>query len=86
MSGRGRPPVCSEAVRRRVVELRIEGLSLQGISDAMNEAGCPTPSGRKVWSRYTVHRLLWSKHVSEYMDKLDEASESHTDAMVGLPD
>jgi hypothetical protein len=60
------PPEILEPVRQRAAGLRptIEALqasgvtSLQGMAAALNEAGIPTPRGKRQWHPVQVRRLL----------------------------
>jgi hypothetical protein len=64
----GRPRQCPDDVRKLVVQLHREGLSLRKIAAQMNERGYPTPSGKAIWSHKTVDYLLATRHVRELID------------------
>jgi hypothetical protein len=55
---RGRPPCCPTEVVLRVITLRAQGMSLAAISTVLNEEGVRTPSGRRVWQKFHVDRLV----------------------------
>jgi hypothetical protein len=48
-----------------IVELRHQGLSYGAISDVLNAEGVPTPSGRPVWLRSYVDRVLHTRYAQE---------------------
>ncbi|MGH3374159.1 MAG: recombinase family protein [Actinoallomurus sp.] len=70
--GRGRPPLCPPGVRKRVVELRRQGLSLSATSDRLNSERLPTPAGKPVWTKSHVDRLLHTGHVRKLIAQLED--------------
>ena len=68
-SGRpGRPPACPREIVIYVVELRRQGLSYAEISAELNREGIPTPTGRPVWQKSYVDRLLHTRYAQEVWD------------------
>lgn len=55
----GGPRLVSDELRQRVVSMRAEGSTLQGIADRLNAEGIATGRGG-AWRRGTVHALLRS--------------------------
>lgn len=66
----GRPPVCPLAVVMHVVELRHQGMSYAEISAELNREGVPTPTGRLVWQKSYVDRLLHTQYAREIWEQL----------------
>jgi hypothetical protein len=64
----GRPPLCSDDLRRLVIQLHRDGRSLRAISKHMNQLGHPTPSGKSVWTHGMVFDLLATRHVREFLE------------------
>lgn len=60
----GRPPVVSEEVRGRILELREQGESLSAIARTLNEEGVPGGHGGKWWPA-TVGRVSASSRMRE---------------------
>jgi hypothetical protein len=48
-----------------VVDLRRQGLSYAEISVVLNREGIPTPTGRPVWQKSYVDRLLHTRYAKE---------------------
>ena len=67
----GRPPACPVEVVIYVVELRNQGLSYAEISMALNSEGIPTPTGRPVWQKSYVDRLLHTQYAQEIWNQYD---------------
>jgi hypothetical protein len=67
----GRPPCCLSEVLAKVVQLRLQGLSLAAIGGVLNTDGVPTPSSRPRWTKSHVDRLLHTRYAREFMDGLD---------------
>ena len=65
---RGRPPCCSPELAIRVVQLRRQGLSYGAISALLNAEGVPTPTGRTLWYKAYVDRLLHTQYVRDIME------------------
>lgn len=65
----GRPPACPLEVVIHIVELRRQGLSYADISMALNREGIPTPTGRPVWQKSYVDRLLHTRYAREILDQ-----------------
>ena len=65
----GRPKQCPDAVVGVVVAMRLNGMSLSEIANAMNVACDKTPSGRDIWNRGIVFDLLHTKHAKEYIER-----------------
>jgi len=67
-SGRcGRPPCCTPEVVEYIFNLRRAGLSLQQISDNLNDEGIATPASRSQWTKSHVDRLLHTQHVQDLL-------------------
>lgn len=67
---RGRPPSCPPDVVLLMVRMRLDGLSYQKISAALNAAAIPTPAGGKRWLRSSVDRVLHTRYASEFAAQL----------------
>jgi hypothetical protein len=65
----GRPPACPLEVVTYVVELRLQGLSYAQISTELNHRGIPTPTGRPVWHKSYVDRMLHTRYAREIWDQ-----------------
>lgn len=70
----GRPPACPMAIVAHVIELRLQGLSYAEISAELNHEGVPTPTGRLVWQKSYVDRLLHTQYAREMCEKLGNAT------------
>jgi DNA invertase Pin-like site-specific DNA recombinase len=55
----GRPLEMAEETRRRVVQLRASGLTMDAVADALTAEAVPTARGGR-WARGTVHAVLRS--------------------------
>jgi hypothetical protein len=57
---RGRPGVASRSpiVAERIAEMRVRGMSLQAIADALNAEGVPTPRGGERWRPSSVQSAV----------------------------
>jgi hypothetical protein len=62
---RGRPPCCPPELAIRIIRLRRQGLSYAAISATLNAAGIPTPTGRPLWRKAYVDRLLHTRYVED---------------------
>jgi recombinase len=71
---RGRPPSCPPDITLLIVRMRLDGLSYEKISAALNAAGVPTPAGGKCWLRSSVDRVLHTKYASEFAARLREGN------------
>lgn len=67
----GRPPVCPLEIVIHVVELRLQGLSYAEISMVLNRESIPTPTGRPVWQKSYVDRLLHTQYAQEIWNQYD---------------
>ena len=67
---RGRPPACSRELAVRVIALRRQGLTYGQICIALNARSIPTPTGRPMWSKSYVVRLLRTRHVRDLTEEL----------------
>lgn len=67
----GRPPSCSPEIAILVVRLRLQGLTYAAISDVLNGKGVPTPTGRPVWQRSYVDRVLHTRYAAELMKEFE---------------
>jgi hypothetical protein len=65
---RGRPPCCPRELAIRVVQLRHQGLSYAAISAVLNAEGVPTPTGRPLWRKAYIDRLLHTRYVRDIME------------------
>ena len=65
---RGRPPCCPRELAIRVIQLRRQGLSYAAISDVLNADGVPTPTGRPLWRKAYVDRLLHTRYVRDILE------------------
>ena len=65
----GRPPACPLEVVIHVVELRNQGLSYADISAQLNREGISTPTGRPIWHKSYVDRLLHTRYVTEISEQ-----------------
>jgi hypothetical protein len=65
----GRPPVCPLELVVYVVGLRRQGLSYAEISVQLNCEGVPTPTGRPVWHKSYVDRLLHTRYAMEVWEQ-----------------
>ena len=68
--GRGRPAQCPRELAVRLIQLRIRGLSYAQIGDVLNAERVPTPTGRPVWLRSHVDRLLHTRYASELAEEM----------------
>jgi hypothetical protein len=66
---RGRPPSCSRELAVRVISLRRQGLTLAQICIVLNAHGIPTPTGRPLWQKSYIHRLLHTQYVREIIEE-----------------
>jgi hypothetical protein len=64
---RGRPPRCPRELAVRVIRLRRQGLSYAAISVVLNTEGVPTPTGRPLWRKAYVDRLLHTQYVRDIL-------------------
>lgn len=69
----GRPPACRLEIVIHVIELRLQGLSYADISAELNREGIPTPTGRPVWRKSYVDRLLHTRYAQEIWDQCASA-------------
>jgi hypothetical protein len=60
-------------VLAKVVQLRLQDLSLAAIGAELNTGGVLTPSSRPRWTKSHVDRLLHTRYAQEFMDVLDAA-------------
>ena len=56
----GRPPSLPGEIRRRIVEMRRQGMTLQAIADQLNSQGVPTAQGGERWYAATVRKVVAS--------------------------
>ena len=73
----GRPPACPLEVVIYVVELRNQGLSYADISAQLNREGIPTPTGRPVWQKSYVDRLLHTRYAQELRERQANTARIH---------
>jgi hypothetical protein len=59
--GRGRPPVCSRELAVRIIAMRRQGLTYGQICIVLNAHGIPTPTGRPLWQKSYIDRLLHTR-------------------------
>lgn len=69
---RGRPPSCSRELALRVIAMRRNGLTLMQICIVLNAHSIPTPTGRPLWHKSYIARLLHTQYVQ---DLLEEGAE-----------
>ena len=65
---RGRPPCCPRELAVRIIQLRRHGLSYAAISAVLNTEGIPTPTGRPLWRKAYVDRLLHTQYVRDIVE------------------
>ncbi|GID93962.1 hypothetical protein Adi01nite_33740 [Amorphoplanes digitatis] len=58
---RGRPRLYSDDTLGLIVDARLNGRTLRNISEMLNAAGIPTPTGRGLWYPSHVSRLLLTR-------------------------
>jgi hypothetical protein len=61
----GRPPCCPPELAICILQLHRQGLSLQAMSEVLNQGGVATPTGRPHWSKSSVDRLLHTRYVQD---------------------
>ena len=64
-----------QAIIRRIRELKAQGLTFQAISDAFNTEGVSTFSGRGVWNKGTVLKILKSTNTESPVKLIKQESE-----------
>jgi hypothetical protein len=67
---RGRPPCCPRELAIRIIRLRHQGMSYAQISAVLNTEGIPTPTGRPLWRKAYVDRLLHTQYVRDLLTEL----------------
>ena len=65
---RGRPPCCPRELAIQIIQLRRLSLSYAQISDVLNADSIPTPTGRPLWHREYVDRLLHTQYVRDIIE------------------
>lgn len=77
----GRPVSMDDAIRQRIVALRAEGRSLQGIADALEAARVPTAQRGRRWHASTVRGVLRSCALDAEIASPDSPSSLRTTAI-----
>lgn len=70
---RGRPPCCPRELAILVIQLRRRGLSYAQICHMLNSESIPTPTGRPLWRKAYVDRLLHTRYVRELIEEIDSS-------------
>jgi len=67
---RGRPPCYPAELAARIIRLRTNGMSYEGISDVLNAEGIPMPGGGSRWLKSSIDRILHTKYAQRLAAEL----------------
>ena len=73
----GRPPSCSRELAVKVINLRRQGLTLVQICIVLNAHGIPTPTGRPLWQKSYIYRLLHTQYVQDIIEEEAASLQTH---------
>lgn len=66
---RGRPPSCTRELAVRIIAMRRQGLTLMQICIVLNAHGVPTPTGRPLWQKSHIDRLLHTRYAQDIINE-----------------